>query len=236
LRSLLPFLSKDADFIGTKTEAAQVAQQTGWHLSPPLFGGGPVEAVLSFPDYYEQEPEEGATFTRAMHSLTSGIIQEIVHVVDTSTVKLADDVGGASGTLLHDLMAGNPQLQGMVVDLPDVVRSAETAAVALGLAGRFRAVASDFFDYIPEADLYLLKYILHDWNDADAVRILKRCREAMRPEGRVIVIERLLGNIGQSRLAPLADLNMMVLLTVQERTLGELRQLGQNSPSLRIRV
>jgi hypothetical protein len=172
-------------------------------------------------DYYEQEPEEGATFTRAMHGLSSGIIQEIVHIVDTSAVKLAVDVGGARGTLVHGLMAANPQLQGMVVDLPDVVRSAETAAVALGLAGRFRAIASDFFDYIPEADLYLLKYILHDWNDAEAVRILKRCREAMRPDGRVIVIERLLGNIGQPGLAPLTDLNMMVLLTGQERTLDE---------------
>jgi hypothetical protein len=77
------------------------------------------------------------------------------------------------------------------------------------------------FDYVPQADLYLLKFILHDWNDEEAVRILRRCREAMRPNGRVIVIERLLGEIGEPKLAPLADLNMMVLLTGLERTLEQ---------------
>lgn len=172
-------------------------------------------------DYYEQESEEGVLFTRAMHGFTSGIVQEVVRVLDTSTAKLAVDVGGASGTLLHGLMAANPHLHGIVLDLPNVVWTAETAARALGLAGRFRAVASNFFDYVPQADLYLLKFILHDWNDEQAVRILIRCREAMRPDGRVIVIERLLGEIGEPKLAPLTDLNMMVLLTGRERTLAE---------------
>jgi hypothetical protein len=70
---------------------------------------------------------------------------------------------------------------------------------------------------------------LHDWNDAAAVHILQRCREAMRPDGRVIVIERLLSNISQSGLAPLTDLNMMVLLTGRERTLAEYCALFKNA-------
>jgi hypothetical protein len=82
-------------------------------------------------------------------------------------------------------------------------------------------LAGDFFTYVPGADIYLLKHILHDWNDREAVRILERCREAMRPGGRVIVIERLVGEIGEPGLAPLTDLNMMVLLTGRERTLAE---------------
>ena len=75
-----------------------------------------------------RQPEEGAVFTNAMHGLTSGIVQDVTRVVDTSTTKLAVDIGGASGTLVHSLMTANPQLHGIILDLPDVVPSA-TAAI-----------------------------------------------------------------------------------------------------------
>jgi hypothetical protein len=172
-------------------------------------------------DYYAQKPEEGATFTHAMHGFTSGLAEEVAQVVDTSTAKVAVDIGGASGTLVHSLLIANSELQGIVLDLPDVVSSATAAAAALGLAERCRALAGDFFTDVPEADIYLLKNVLHDWNDEEAVRILKGCRQAMRRGGRVVVIELLLGEIGEPGLAPLMDLNMMALLTGRERTLVE---------------
>ena len=115
----------------------------------------------------------------------------------------------------------NSQLHGIVLDLPDVVPSATAAAAAIGLAERSRALAGDFFTHVPQGDIYLLKHILHDWDDAEAVRILQGCRDAMRPGGRVVVIENLLGEIGEPGIAPLIDLNMMVLLTGRERTLAE---------------
>jgi O-methyltransferase domain/Dimerisation domain len=172
-------------------------------------------------DYFAQQPEECAAFTNAMHGFTSGVVRDVARLVDTSTAKLAVDVGGASGTLVHSLMTANPQLHGIILDLPEVVPSASTAAVALGLAGRSRVLAGDFFASVPEADLYLLKHILHDWDDERAVRILKNCRRAMRPGGRIIVIEMLLGEIGEPGFAPFSDLNMLVLVTGQERTLAE---------------
>jgi O-methyltransferase domain len=176
-------------------------------------------------DYYAQNPEEGAAFTHAMHGFTSGTAQEVARVVDTSMAKLAVDIGGASGTLVHGLLMANSQLHGIVLDLPDVVPSATAAAAALGLAQRSKALAGDFFTYVPEADIYLLKHILHDWNDGEAVHILKGCREAMRPGGRVIVIEMLLGEGGEPEVAPLMDLNMMVMLTGRERSLAEYSRL-----------
>src|SRR5260370_31225522 len=106
-------------------------------------------------DYYAQNPEEGATFTHAMHGFTSGIAQEVARVVDTSTAKLAVDIGGASGTLVHSLMMANSQLHGIILDLPEVVPSAIAAASALGLADRSRALAGDFFTDVSEADIYL---------------------------------------------------------------------------------
>jgi hypothetical protein len=176
-------------------------------------------------DYYAQQPEEGAAFTNAMHGFTSGIAQEVARVVDTSKAKLAVDIGGASGTLVHSLMTANPQLHGIILDLPDVVPSATAAAAALGLAERSSALAGDFFASVPEADIYLLKNILHDWDDGQSVRILENCRQAMRPGGRVIVVELILGEIGKPGPAPLMDLNMMVMLTGRERTVSEYRAL-----------
>jgi O-methyltransferase domain len=172
-------------------------------------------------DYYAENLEESLAFTHAAHTFNSGIADEVARVVDTSTAKLAVDIGGASGALLYSLLMANSQLHGLVLDRPDVVPSAIAAALALGLAERSMALAGDFFTYVPEADIYLLKSILHDWNDEEAVRVLKGCQQAMRPGGRVIVIERLLGEIDEPGLAPLTDLNMMVLLTGRERTLPE---------------
>jgi O-methyltransferase domain/Dimerisation domain len=180
-------------------------------------------------NYYAQKPEEGETFTQAMHGFTSGLAQEVARVVDTSTAKIAVDIGGASGTLVHSLLMANSQLHGIVLDLPDVVPSATAAAAALGLAQRSRAMAGDFFTDVPEADIYLLKNVLHDWNDEEAVRILKRCRQAMRTGGRVVVIEMLLGEMGEPGIAALMDLNMMVLLTGGERTLAEFSGLLQDA-------
>jgi len=176
-------------------------------------------------DYYAQQRKEGTAFTNAMHGFTSGVAQEVARLVDTSTAKLAVDIGGSSGTLVHSLMTANPQLHGIILDLPDVVPSATAAAAGLGLAQRSSVLAGDFFASVPEADLYLLKHILHDWNDGQSVRILENCRRAMRPSGRVIVIELLLGEIGEPGPAPFMDLNMMVMLPGRERTLSEYRAL-----------
>jgi hypothetical protein len=176
-------------------------------------------------DYYKQQPKEGAVFTHAMHGFTSGLVQDVVEAIDISNVKLAADIGGASGTLLHGLLAAKPHLHGIVVDLPDVVGSAETAARELGLSNRSTAVPSNFFEHVPAADLYLLKHVLHDWNDDEAISILKRCRESIRPGGKVAVVEILLGEMGEPAFGPLMDLNMMVMCTGRERTLDGYRGL-----------
>jgi SAM-dependent methyltransferase len=194
------------------------AMRTGQPQTVPAIGA-------TIWDYYARQQAEGAAFTDAMHGFTTGIVQDVTRVVDTSTAKLAVDVGGASGTLVHSLMIANPQLHGIILDRPDVVPSATATAAALGLAERSRALAGDFFAFVPEADLYLLKHILHDWDDGQGVRILKNCRRAMRPGGRVIVIEAILGELGEPGPAPFMDLNMMVMLTGRERTISEYRAL-----------
>jgi SAM-dependent methyltransferase len=77
----------------------------------------------------------------------------------------------------------------IVLERPEVASAAATAAVVRGLAERTEAIGGDFFKSVPEGDLYLLRFILHDWDDADALRILESCRRAMKPGARLVVIE-----------------------------------------------
>src|ERR1700749_3322063 len=170
-----------------------VALQTNAPQTFPTLGG-------SVWDYYKQQPEEGAAFNHAMHGFSSGLVKDVVQVIDTSNVKLAADIGGASGTLLYGLIAANPNLHGIVVDLPEPVGSAEAAARAQGLSNRSTAVPANFFEQVPAADLYLLKHILHDWSDDEAISILKRCRESILPGGKIAVVELLLGEMGEPSL------------------------------------
>lgn len=176
-------------------------------------------------DYFAQTPGEAEDFTEAMRGLTASVSQEVVRVLDMTGVGCAVDIGGASGALLFPLMQANPALRGVVFDLPNIVPSAEKAAAEAGLAERVTTVGGDFFASVPPGDLYLLKYILHDWDDDSCVSILRNCRRAMNPGGRVAVIELVLGEIGEPGPAPLMDLNMLALLRGRERTLPEYRRL-----------
>jgi hypothetical protein len=109
----------------------------------------------------------------------------------------------------------------VVLDRPEIVPAALAAAARARLSDRVSVAAGDFFEAVPEADFYLLKWILHDWDDAACVRILANCRRAMRPGGRVVVVELRLGGAGDPGPAALMDLNMMVMLTGRERTMAE---------------
>jgi O-methyltransferase domain len=82
-------------------------------------------------------------------------------------------------------------------------------------------VGGDFFESVPQADLYLLKFILHDWDDQRAIKILQRCRQAMTPGARIAIVEMVVGNLSNPGLAALMDLNMLAICPGQERSLTE---------------
>jgi len=189
-----------------------------------------------FFDYYAQHPAEEVIFQKSMHVITAGVTAEIGQRLDTSKSLLAVDVGGATGSLLYSLMQRNPQLHGIVYDGPENVARAQAAAMALGLDKRSTAVAGDFFESVPEGDLYLLRFILHDWNDADGIRILNNCRRAMRPRSRVVLVEAFLGRVGQEVSPAIADmqgalidLHMLVLVGGRERAVSQYADLLQHA-------
>ena len=164
---------------------------------------------------------EGDAFTGAMANHSASVARPLAQVLDTSAVNHVVDIGGASGTIIAALLEANPALRGTILERADVVPRAEAALAKLGLASRCRAVAGDFFDSVPEADLYILKVILHDWDDQQSINILRNCARAMRPNGRVVLVEQLFPEHGDPGEAALSDLNMLVLLPGRERTASE---------------
>ncbi|WP_424628655.1 methyltransferase [Bradyrhizobium sp. SYSU BS000235] len=176
-------------------------------------------------DYYKAVPDEGAAFTGSMTDMTSAISDMVAGVLDTTRATQAVDVGGAAGAFLYALMRANTALKGVVYDLPDVVPRASSAAEEAGLAKRAKAVGGSFFESVPEGDLYLLKYILHDWGDEECLTILRNCRRAAKPGARLAVVEQVLEPGTGSPLTPLMDINMLIMQTGRERTLEEYQKL-----------
>jgi hypothetical protein len=115
----------------------------------------------------------------------------------------------------------NPALHGIVFDRPNIARDAEPDIARNGFAERTEIVGGDFFESVPAGDRYLLKFILHDWDDESCVKILRRCREAMEPGGRIAILEFLVGTDGDAGLTALMDLNMLAVANGRERSLPE---------------
>jgi hypothetical protein len=122
-------------------------------------------------------------------------------------------------------MTANRGLRGQVLDLPHAVEGARKQAGERGLSMRFSAVAGDFFAEVPAADLYLLKTVLHDWDDDQATAILRNCRSAAPDGGRSLVAETVIGEIGQPDFAALSDMAMLCLTGGIERDLEEFDRL-----------
>lgn len=172
-------------------------------------------------DWYSRHPDAAQGFGRAMEGTTRILEMALLSAWTPPPFALVVDVGGSGGTLIAALLDRHPEARGILFDLPDIA-----AAAAPTLAGgRIEAVGGDFFERVPEGDLYLLKLILHDWTDARSETILRNIRAAIRPGGHVAIVEAILPD----RVAPhpgyLMDLNMMVMTGGRERTAGELASL-----------
>jgi predicted O-methyltransferase YrrM len=143
---------------------------------------------------------------------------KLVTLIDTTNVRRAVDIGGANGALLQK---ANPALHGIVFDRPNIARDAEPHVARSGFADRTEVVGGDFFERVPAGDLYLLKFILHDWDDESCVKILRKCREAMEPGGRIAIFEFVMGADCDAGLTALMDLNMLAVVNGRERSLPE---------------
>ena len=188
-------------------------RQTGAALGSEIFG------------HYAKHADEREAFFGAMHGLSSLVAKEAPRVFDASQHRVVCDVGGAAGTIAAGFLNANPQLTGIVLDLPEVAPLAEQAIREAKLGDRCRAVGGDFFKDVPAADLYVLKAILHDWNDEQCRTILTNCAKHLTHGGRVLVIEMVIPDDNAMSAAQLMDLNMLTMLPGRERTAGQYAEL-----------
>lgn len=193
----------------------------------------------SFFGWYDESPERREIFDASMTSMSAMAIPAIIAAYDFSTFGSVVDVGGGEGGLLTAILRASPRARGTLFDLPQVIARVEREGLRADddVAGRTALVAGDFFAELPPAhDAYVLKWILHDWADADAARILAACRRAVRPGGKLVIVEMLIGERNQYSLAKLSDIGMLTLTGGRERTLEEFRRLLAGSGfALRLR-
>lgn len=182
----------------------------------------PAAVGTSVFEYYATHPEDAAQFGLAMGDISRLTAAAVVESYDFSAVRRIVDVGGGNGSLVLAVLERYPQAEAVVFDLPHSADHAHAAIAAAGMGERCRFEGGDFFAAVPAgADVQLLKFILHDWNDADAVRLLTRCREALVPGGRVVIVEMLLPDEPRPELVQFMDLNMLVMTGGRERTAAD---------------
>jgi SAM-dependent methyltransferase len=172
--------------------------------------------------YRSQHPEEQAVFDRAMTAHSHRTSAAIVEAFDFGRFRRIIDVGGGQGGLLASILLACGATRGVLFDQPQVVAQAGDLLRDAGVADRCEIVVGNFFESIPDgADACILKSVIHNWADAEAVAILQACRRAIAPDGRVLVVERLLAPANEGAYAKFFDLHMLVALGAQERTREE---------------
>jgi len=179
----------------------------------------------SFFAYLGQQPEEAAVFDAAMTSLSSSELPAILAAYDFTSLTTIVDVGGGQGALLRGILERYPHITGVLFDLLSVVAEAHDLKDS-AVAERCAFVGGDMFRSIPTGgDAYILRSILHDWSDAEALQILHNCRQAIADHGKLLVVELLLTPPNAPDFAKWLDLNMLVMLTGRERSEAEFREL-----------
>jgi hypothetical protein len=180
--------------------------------------------------YRADRPAEGAVFDRAMTELSRGGAEAVIAAYDFSAFDHVVDVGGGRGLMLAAILAAHPRLQGTLFDQPGVVAGVNPVLEAHGVADRCRVAGGSFFEAVPEGgDAYLMRVVIHDWDDAEAIAILKTCRRAMRETAKLLLVERIIAPPNEVPATKFMDLNMLALPGGRERTREEFSELFARS-------
>jgi hypothetical protein len=192
---------------------------------------GGVPSPAAFSELAARDPESAAILNEGMTSLTAPVNAAIAAVFDFSTIGTLVDVGGGHGALISAILVANPGLRGILFDIPAVMEGARRHIEAARVTERCRLVGGDFFQKVPTGgDAYILKWIIHDWNDERSLAILRNCHAAMPDAGKLLLVERIIPERVKLSVTPaqepaFADLNMLVLIGGRERTKEEFHAL-----------
>jgi hypothetical protein len=177
-------------------------------------------------EYFGKNQKAGKEFNEAMTSNSAFASEAVLTSYDFSTASKIVDVGGGHGILLASVLNKYPHLKGILFEVPAVAEEAKGLIDAHDVANRCERISGDFIDSVPTGgDIYILKHILHDWNDEQCIAILANCRKAMAPRGKVLVVEMVLPEGNEPSIGKLLDLEMLLFLPGCERTEAEYRAL-----------
>ena len=176
--------------------------------------------------YFSQSPEDAAIFNDSMSAVTATTNEAIVKLYDFTGFNTLVDIGGGHGGLITGILKSNPRLKGVLLDAPEVIEGARPKIEAAGLTDRCETVSGDFFKAVPAGgDAYIMKWIIHDWDDQKAITILKNCRTQMQPNSRLILVDCVVPEGEEPHFSKFIDLNMLVMTGGKERTEKEFQQL-----------
>ncbi len=184
--------------------------------------------------HLEQDPEAAAVFNQALVELTQLVSESVVRRYDFSGLKRIVDVGGGYGELLISILRASPATSGVLFDMPHAIEGGKHRFEQAGLASRCEFLEGNFFELVPSgADAYILKSIIHDWDDKNSKLILENCRNAMVEGGRLLLVERVLPDrlevLADHQAVVRSDLTMLVAQGAKERTEAEFRKLLKSS-------
>jgi hypothetical protein len=177
-------------------------------------------------EFLTENEEKGHVFDEAMTSIHGRETAAILEAYDFSRFRVLADIGGGNGRKLISTLQKHPSLQGILFDLPPVVERARANFAAAGVAERSQLIGGSFFEAVPAgADAYLMRHIIHDWDDEKSLTILRHCHAAMPDDGALLVIESVIPPGNEPCPAKWLDLTMMIIPGGKERTQEEYREL-----------
>ena len=170
-------------------------------------------------EYFEKNPEAANIFNRAMSSFSGLATKAVIEAYDFSGIETLIDIAGGHGRLLTGVLEAYPSMRGVLFDLPHVIAGATRR-------DRLEFATGDFFKSVPSGgDAYIMKHIIHDWDDERALTILKNIKKAMKPGGRVLVVEAVIAEGNNRDFGKLLDIEMLVSPGGKERTAAEYEEL-----------
>jgi hypothetical protein len=172
-------------------------------------------------DYFAANPARAEIFNGAMTDMSVAVAPVVVAAYDFSGIGTLADIAGGHGYLLAQILKANPSVSGILFDTPPVVGGAAALLEREGVSERVERVAGDFFDSVPRADAYVMKHIIHDWDDERAITILKNINAAMGADGKVLVVETVVPEGNEPHYSKLLDLEMLTSPGGVERTAEE---------------
>ena len=181
-------------------------------------------------DYLGEHPEKARIFDAAMTGIHGRESNAIRHAYDFSGIGVLADIGGGNGSQITAILEAHPEMSGILFDLPHVVARAEERIEQAGLSERCKRVGGSFFESVPSgADAYMMRHIIHDWDDEKSLTILRNCHAAMPAEGRLLVVESVIPPGNDPFGGKFLDLVMLLIPGGKERTEEEYRTLFQSA-------